>query len=567
MKRRLILFAGIVLGLAYLVPNHSPPWVVFHEDTVAAVAFVPLLIWGLFFKKAKPALGLGILLLAFVPVVQLLAGQILFASDGWLAMLYLMGFAFSILAGARIALEAPLSHESALADLSPLFACFIFAGLLSVAIAIHQWLDLGILGLYVVDMRHGGRPYANLAQPNQLATLLLLGELGLIFMYELRAIRAPIAFASALMLAFGLAMTQSRSVLIALVFFWLAFLALRARASLRTRTLPLLFVTTFYVCIAWGWPAINKFLLLSGGTSLAERLNQDLRLALWQQMFDAIARAPWLGYGWNQLPIAQRATALDHPATHYYFTSAHNLFVDLAVWCGLPIMVTATACLLVWFAAQIKYCRDPLSWCALVAVLLVFGHSLVEFPLYYAYFLLPIGLLMGALQLNLPKTPRWHIRFPHRLVWIGGGAALALFLAIVTEYPGWEQEWRRLRFEKARIGAPEITPPPRTLVLTEFPAITKFARAEPTRNMAVSDLEEMRRVAERFGWANNLFKYALAMGLNGAPKEAAIALAQLCKMHTEQSCKEARENWAGLTREKYPELSEVELPKLPEWRK
>lgn len=562
MKQRLILFVGIVLGLAYLVPNHSPPWVVFHEDTVAATAFIPLMIWGLLLKEKKPTLMIGVFFLALFPIAQLLSGKIIFSSDSWLAALYLLGFAFSISAGARIASEIAPKRDLILADLSPLFACFIFSGLLSVAIAIHQWLDLGILGLYVVDMRFGGRPYANLAQPNQLATLLLLGEIGLIFMLEMRVIRAPVAFGGAMILAFGLAMTQSRSVLLALLLFWFAFFGLRARASLRTRLFPLSMVTAFYACVTWKWSTINEKLLLSGGTSLAERLNQDLRLTLWEQMLDAITRAPWLGYGWNQLPIAQQITALDHPATHHYFTSAHNLFFDLAIWCGLPIAVVVAICLLAWFIAQIKYCRDPQSWCALVAVLLVFGHSLVEFPLYYAYFLLPIGFLMGALQVNLPKTTPWSIRFSHLLLWAGGGMGLALFFAVVTEYPGWEQEWQRVRFEKAKIGAIETAASPRVLVLTEFPAVIKFARTDPTRNMSTDDLYEMQRVVRRFGWANNLFKYALAMGLNDEPRKAEDALAQLCKMHTKRNCKEARETWLELTQQKYPELGKVKLPEL-----
>lgn len=553
---------GFVLGLAYLIPNHSPPWVVFHEDAIAGIAFIPLLIWGLSFKGAKPTLTLGAFMLATVPVAQLLSGKILFASDSWLAALYLLGFAFAVLAGARIVFEASSQQDSVLSGISPLFACFIFAGLLSVGIAIHQWLDLGISNLYVVDMRFGGRPYGNLAQPNQLATLFLLGQLGLMFMYEARSLRGTIAFASAMMLAFGLAMTQSRSVLIALVFFWIAFLGLRTRATLRTGLVPLLAITVFYACITWNWSLINDGMLLSGGTSLVERLHQDLRLTLWWQMFDAATRAPWLGYGWNQLPIAQQLTALDHPATHHYFTSAHNIFIDLAIWGGIPLAILTIACLLMWLIAQAKYCRDPLSWCALVAVFLFFGHSLVEFPLYYAYFLLPVGLLMGALQINLPKVSCWSIKFPRPVLWAGGGIALALFVAIATEYPEWEQEWQRLRFEKARIGAPEIRPPPRVFILTEFPEITKFARMDPTPNMQVANIEEMRRVVERFGWSNNLFKYAVVMGLNGNPEKAEELLAQLCQIHTERNCREARETWSALAQEKYPELSKIKLPEL-----
>lgn len=562
MKRRLVLFVAFVLGLAYLVPNHSPPWVVFHEDALAGIAFAPLLVWGLWSRKAKPTLMLLALLLALVPAIQLWGGQILFASDAWLATLYLLGFAFAVLAGARIVSDARSEDVSSLKEVSPLFACFVFAGLISVGIAVHQWLDLGISNLYIVDLRFGERPYGNLAQPNQLATLLLLGQLGLIFMYEAGTVRGRIALAGAMMLAFGLAMTQSRSVLIALVLFWIAFFGLRKRASLRISLIPLLAVMVFYACISWSWPLINDGLLLSQGTSLAGRFHQDLRLTVWWQLLDAVTRAPWLGYGWGQVPIAQQVTALDHPATHHYFTSAHNIVIDLAIWCGIPLATVVVIFALAWFAVQARYCRDPLSWCALVAVLLLFGHSLVEFPLYYAYFLLPIGLLMGALQANLLKLSFWNVRSSILINWLSGLFALSLFVAVVAEYPGWEQEWQRLRFEKARIGKPEVGGTPRTFLLTEFPEIAWFARLEPTPGMSSNELKRMEPVVQRFGWSNNLFKYAIAMGLNGAPEKAEEALARLCRMHTERNCKEARETWVMLAQEKYPELRKIKLPDL-----
>lgn len=80
--------------------------------------------------------------------------------------------------------------------------------------------------------------------------------------------------------------------------------------------------------------------------------------------------------------------------------------------------------------------------------------------------------------------------------------------------------------------------------------------------MSKADLDEMFRVVQRFGWANNLFKYAVATGLNGDPKKAEETLARLCKMHTEKNCMEARETWRELSREKYPELGNIKFPTL-----
>ena len=101
MRKRLFIFASLVLPLAYVLPNHYLPWATFHADLVAAGALIPLMLWALWQRGPIPALASSIALLSFVPLIQVAFGQISFAGDGWMAWLYLMGFSFAVLAGAR----------------------------------------------------------------------------------------------------------------------------------------------------------------------------------------------------------------------------------------------------------------------------------------------------------------------------------------------------------------------------------------------------------------------------------------------------------------------------------
>lgn len=557
MRDRLLLFAGIALALALLLPNHYPPWAAFHSDLIAGVAFAPLMLWALGQRGPIPTLALGVGLLSFVPLLQAAVGQLSFAGDGWMAWLYVMGFALAALSGARFMSARP----TGLVQVAPLLVGLIMAALASIGIAIHQWLDLQLLSLFIVDMKIGDRPYANLAQPNQLATLLMLALASVAFLFEARLIRAWIAMASAIVLAFGLAMTQSRTPLLAFCLVVPSYLLMRKRTALRLSTLALALIAAVFVLTALEWSSLNKALLLPHASSLADRSGENLRLTLWQSMVAAAGRSPWIGYGWNQVPLAQQAIALDFPATRWFFDSSHNLLLDLALWNGVPIAVLVAAGLVVWFLRQAFACRDSLCWCALLAVVLVFCHAIVEYPLSYAYFLLPVGFLMGALsETNAGERLRWQRWSVPRPVLGGIGlAALAVFVVVVLDYIPLEEQWRHIRYEQARIGEAQVEAPPKTILLTQLSEHARFARTSPIEGMAVEKLEWMHRVSERYAWAASTFKYAHAMALNGQPMAASAALAKLCKIQSRKMCSKAVYEWRSLA-ERDPRLSEVALP-------
>ena len=121
-----------------------------------------------------PALAIGIALLALVPLMQVVSGQISFAGDAWMATRYLMGFSFAVLGGARFVRAARFGRRGVTdSGLDPCGRAWPIVALISVGIAIHQWLDLQLLGLFIIELKHGDRPYAKFSEPNQLATLLI----------------------------------------------------------------------------------------------------------------------------------------------------------------------------------------------------------------------------------------------------------------------------------------------------------------------------------------------------------------------------------------------------------
>ena len=108
------------------------------------------------------------------------------------------------------------------------------AALVSVGLAACQWLRIEppIIGLMPVPPGH--RPFGNLAQPNHLATLLVIGsDQGRLASSSAAALGEPSWAQSAVFLCIGIALTQSRQVWIGLVVLsiWVAFA--RRRAGVR----------------------------------------------------------------------------------------------------------------------------------------------------------------------------------------------------------------------------------------------------------------------------------------------------------------------------------------------
>lgn len=566
LRDRSVVWLGVALCLAFVLPNHYSPWVSFHQEFAAAVAFVPLLAWASFQRHTSPALARGATALAFVPLAQLIFGHLYFSGDAWMSILYLLGFALSVYAGSCAVQQASETVDARLTRLTAVWVGLLLAALVSVALAAHQWLGLARLGLFIVDLPPDGRPFANLAQPNQLATLLLLGIAGLMFVWESGRSRAITTLAAVVLLVFGLAMTGSRSVLLTIVWLVPAYAALRRRCALRTTPSAFAFVLATYLVLSLSWRPLNDVLLLSEDASgaLDRMLAPGIRSVYWTSMIDAIGRAPWAGYGWGQIGVAQTATALDYAATQAFFDSSHNLILDVALWSGVPVALVVSLGLALWFGVQVRSCATALSWVTLVAVAIVFTHAMVEYPLRYSYFLLPVGLWMGSLS-GVSGPPLRMCSHPRRgapvvLRPLAAMALLLMFVAVVAEYFPYEEDWRGIRFREARIGSQPPTDPPPHLLLTNLHELVVFARLAPQVKMSPQQLESMRKVSERYAYGSIMYRYALAQALNHDHKGAQLTLARICKMHTVSMCISARRDWALMAESVYPQLASVSFP-------
>ena len=539
-------FGIAFLALAFLMPGHYLPWASFQGQWVAALGAVLVV-----FSAARlagqtgksiivPPVALLLLACAAVPVVQWMGGLLDFASDAVLASAYWVALALAVIGGTA------WSQQERSDWLDRLFAALIAASGVSVALACAQWLVLDLSQLWVAAAPPGARPFANLGQPNHLALLLILGVVGTIRAYMRHALGGATASLLLAWLGLGLVMTQSRTgwLMVALLFLW--WWNLRLRLPLLAAGKVCLAASLFVVAVL-SWDKLNDVLLLTRLNNLGERLQAGPRALIWQTMLGAIERSPWLGYGFNQVVLGHQAVAADLEPVRRMLESAHNLALDLALWAGVPFALTLVLGVGAWLFAKVRACRDLDDWSVLAAIGAILTHAMFEFPLEHAYFLLPLGLLMGSFPQASSATPQRFIAWPLALPAL---AMTVLLFVIGNEYLQVEEANHRVRLALFGVGNPagaDAAPP--EVWLLDGPREYHRLMLTPAREgMPKAELDWMQRVTQRYAFPPAMLRYALAAGLNGREAEAALTLRRLCSMHPPQRCDESRGAWRAAQR-------------------
>lgn len=541
-----------LMVFAWLLPNHYHPWVSAWGDGMAIsglLLLLPLAMAGTSFVGHISWQLLVVVSLCCASILlQLATGKLLFAGDAWIALLYIGSWFAALLAGRAISLSSASGD-----GVSMLSGAWLLAALLSVGIALVQWSGALNLGIYAAELPPGGRPFANVAQPNNFCTLSFLGLCGLMWLYQFRRVNGPTFWVGAIFLLCGMIASQSRTGWLQLSLI-IAFGGLfRGRLGLRISRVQIGILGSLFLTGVFLWSPLCDALFLSAGRTLDDQMQAGIRLPYWWVMLDAIGREPFWGYGWQQVGSAQQHVALDHPALGSYFEHSHNLVLDFLLWSGIPIGGLIVAALIWWFVSRVGACRDARVGWLLVAAGGLLIHSMLEFPMEYFYFLAPMGLAMGSVD-GFLASEKSLVRVPRQAVLILMALLTIFFLWSAAEYLKAEENYRTMRLESARIGVPGIvTPSPRLIFLTQLDAFLQFGRTEAKPGMSAAEIDWMRKVSERFGFPPILFRYALAAGLNGQPKVAQETLERICRIHALPRCLEARESWKILEM-RYPAL-------------
>ena len=427
--------------LPTLYPDHALPLPAFYVEWIAAVlglCALSLLVTKRFWIQIKiPHIFLLPVALSLLVLLQFAIGRVVYLEQCLLFILYM------VWAALLIVLARHLREELGLPAVTTVLAVFLLVGAeLSSLIGIlqhypgHTFLDLFVMPVDSAIV------VANIAQPNNLANYLTLGlvSLGLLFARCKLRLWQVVVLASPLL--FVLVLTSSRSpwlyltCLATLAFLW------QRRDKLCT---PLLHFSLlmllgfglmhFVVQIPWlAGPHGN----LSAIQRLLTTASQGIRLPIWHEAWLIFAQHPGLGAGFGQFPWQHfQLSSIVRDATlsnlNTYVEHAHNLVMHLAAEMGLAGLLILFGSLGLWLVQAYRAPRTIYHWwgCGVLAVLGI--HSMLEYPLWYAYFLGIAAITLGVFDYSTWRWPsKWNMGVAGSglmvVVLLGGGIVLSKML-------------------------------------------------------------------------------------------------------------------------------------------
>ncbi|MCK9689608.1 PglL family O-oligosaccharyltransferase [Scleromatobacter humisilvae] len=252
-----------------------------------------------------------------------------------------------------------------------------------------------------------GRPGGNVGQSNQFADIMLWGIIGSVPLARSWQDRAGAWLPrvgwclAVLTMLFGVVLTGSRTALVALALLASWGLADRNLARpLRLGLLSLPFVAALMLWAIGAWSHAHEVTVVLLDRSDATDAT-SFRGGIWQSALVLIRQQPWLGVGWGQFNFAWTLTP-SFARGAGLVSNTHNLPLQLAVELGVPAALLMMGLLVVALFQSFRrvwHQADEAGLAARSALLfvLVMGlHSMLEYPLWYAYLLLPTAWAFGV---------------------------------------------------------------------------------------------------------------------------------------------------------------------------
>ena len=360
----------------------------------------------------------GLRALLFALALLIAACALSFVANGLPASMALSAIGLLAAAGlVAVVGAATMAAGGGVAAFRALCIALVVAGVLSVAVGMVQvfapaWAD----GQWIASTSLEGRASGNLRQPNHLSSLLLWSLVAALWLFESRDDRRGQPGRIALLVLmvgciFGLVLSGSRTGMLG-VLVLAVWGALDGTLSRRSRWV--LCVSPLIYALCWGglatWADLTGHVFGGAARLRSETDISSSRFGIWSDTLGLIAQHPWFGVGWGEFNLAWSLTPFPHrPGA--FFDHTHNLLLQWAVELGVPLALLVTA-LMSWalWRGWRASCHSAMATpnreralllrAAWMMVLLVACHSLLEYPLWYAYFLLPaafaLGLCLGA---------------------------------------------------------------------------------------------------------------------------------------------------------------------------
>lgn len=256
--------------------------------------------------------------------------------------------------------------------------------------------------------------YGQLAQRNHLGHYLMWGVLALCFLWHQRQLATWLALLLLVWLTGILGLVGSRTIIAYVLLIALSLPLWRWRAGPAANrllmiiglaiSLVLLFQFTLSPLCAWLFQI--DFQSGTGRLEQGTGFAQSGRYMEWHKAWALFKTAPWFGHGWSS--YAYEGFAINHVYPHGFreyetgvlFTYCHNLFLQLLAETGLCGLLITIACFLWSIWSYFRRGFNPASILMVSMMLITLCHSMLEYPLWYGYFLAVFILFVALTPLN-----------------------------------------------------------------------------------------------------------------------------------------------------------------------
>lgn len=400
---------SLVFVLPFLNPIAWLPIPSFNAEWTAAVILAAsLLAVSLAMPIRFPVqwpLPAFLLLLGVIGVVHVQRGTLAFSFNFWVLLIYCLTALAAYLLGRALRASGHVEAVTKFAAVA-----MIVGASISVLIQTLQIANVSGLPYWLfLELRRevqNGYPYANLGQPNHLATYLAMAGVGALYMdHHWRRLMPLLCLA---LIGAGLALTGSRM--------GLGFAALLGMTALigrfglasdeRSRRLHLALALGFGYLL--GTVAVKLLLHVDADVTLSaiERYSEGgfgIRFAMWQDAATIAVSNPLLGVGAGEYAGAQYLAATSHPSlvpTPY----AHNQVLQIAAEFGVVAAAALVALTAWWFLTSVRRrLSNRESAMAFIALVPLGVHSLLEYPLAYLFFVVVAGLFFALSEPDLQQ--------------------------------------------------------------------------------------------------------------------------------------------------------------------
>lgn len=247
--------------------------------------------------------------------------------------------------------------------------------------------------------------FGHFGQRNHYAHYLSWAVFALIYLTCIRKISIYVYVGLLSWLIFSITIASSRSVFI---YFGIASLIsfvywLNKRADKQVRLIFfLIFSASIYlIAVEYIYPLLQTLMHTSQISSGLERISSDShagrRLVEWEKAWMVFKQHPLWGYGWNE--YAKQSVLLHHlfphaPLNDGLFTNSHNLITQLLAETGIigTLIIVIGLITAIWRIIKDSSLESIIILCMTGTTL---SHSMLEYPLWYLYFLIPLVMFLA----------------------------------------------------------------------------------------------------------------------------------------------------------------------------